>query len=216
MVVVEDRTQRPLGVRIPAQKQLRMSDRVQTRGVKLDAMAVRERQHPIRDLQRPVGVACIVFQPREVVEDLQAERCILCAFCEPKRALVPRPSLLQSTGALKRHPESEEMLGAQPARRAVIEQLDRTQGVLPCTWVITDGVEEHGQQTVAASQQLLILLLCRPLVDLADELAAGRVLTDPAEHVGLDQLGPALEAIEPQLACLSLQRHGWSEGCLCI
>src|SRR5439155_13100275 len=181
-----------------------------------DTVAVRERQHPIRDLERPVGVTCIVFQPREVVEDLQAERCIFSAFGEPKCALVPRTSLLQSTGSLKRHPESEEMLRAQPVRRAVIEQLDRTQCVLPRTWVITNGVEEHGQQAVAARQQLLMLLLRRPLVDLADELAAGSVLTDPAEHVGLDQLRAALEAIEPQLACLSLQRHGWSEGCLCI
>src|SRR5689334_9692959 len=61
---------------------------------------------------------------------------------------------------------------------------------------------------MASRQELLVVLLLGPLVDLANELATGGVLADPPQHVGLDQLRAPLETLQAQVSGSSLDRHG--------
>ena len=104
------------------------------------------------------------------------------------------------------------MLRPKAGGRAVVQQLDGAQRVGPRGGNVADGVEKHRKQPVRPGQQLLVLVVGGPLVDLADQLATGGVLADPAEHVGLDQLSSPLEVIEAELAGLALQGDSRPEG----
>ena len=165
-----------------------------------------------RGLHRKLRVACVVFEPRDVVEDLQAQRDIVGALSEPQGALVTSPCVVERGGSLQGDAKTEEMLGPHGVRHRVIHQLDRAKCMLPGAGRVADRVEEHREHSVTSRLEVLVIVLHRPLVDLSDQLAAGGVLADPAEDVALYELGALLEVFPPDFASPTLEHNRRREG----
>ena len=136
------------------------------------------------------------------------------ASCE--RGAVALAGGVPGAGANQDLTEAEEVVGAHPLGHGVVEQIDRRYRVLPRARHVTDEVEEHRQQPVAACHEVAVPVLGRPLVDLPDQLTARGVLALAAEHVGLDQLRALLADLVAERARTPLERHRRRVGCVGI
>ncbi len=207
MLVVEDRPQRRFRVSGSAELQLRVRDGVKARGIEHHAVSLRQRLHPFGDLHRLMRVAGVVLEPREIVEDLDAQRDVVEPVGELQRGAIAFARRVPRTGAHQNLTEAEEVVGAHSLGHGVVQQLDRAHRVLPRTRHVADEVEEHGQQPAASRHQMAMPVLGRPLVDLPDQLAARRVLALATEHIGLDQLRAPLLRVGTEPAGASLEHH---------
>jgi hypothetical protein len=72
-----------------------------------------------------MGVAGVVLEPCEVVQDLDAQRDVLEPVRELQRSAVAFAGGVPGTGSDEDLPEPEEVVGAHPLRHGVVEQLDR-------------------------------------------------------------------------------------------
>ena len=205
--IVEDWTQCRLGLREQAELQLRVGERIEAGGVERDVVPSRKRLHPLGDLHRLMGIARVVLEPGEVVEDLDPQRDVLEPVRKLQRGAVALAGGIPGSGADEHLPESEEVVGAHPLRHGIVQQLDCRDRMLPRARDIADEVEEHGEQPVAASHEMTLIAFGGPFVDLPDQLAARCVLALAAEHVGLDQLRSPLCDLVAQRTRALLERH---------
>ncbi len=206
MLVVEDRTQRRLGLGKQSELHLGIGDGVKARGVEREVVAFRECPHALGDLHRLMGVARVVLEPREVVEDLDAQWDIVETVGQLERGAVALTGRVPRAGAHQDLSQPEDVIGAHPLGHGVVEQLDRRHGMLPRTRHITDEIEEHREEPVTARHHVTVATLGRPLVDLPDQLPARGVLALAAHHVRLDQLGTFPAGLVTQRAGPPLQR----------
>ena len=207
MRIVEDRAQRGLRLRVEAELQLGVGDGVEAGGVEGDVVALRERLHALGDLHRLVGVARIVLEPCEVVENLDSQRDIVETIGQLERGTIALAGRIPGAGAHQDLAQAEEVIGPHPLGHAVIEQVDSRDRVLPGARDVADEVEEHREQAMAARHEVSLSALGRPLVDLPDQLAARRVLALPAQDVGLDELGTSQRILVAERARPLLERH---------
>ena len=187
--VVEDRAQRRLGLRVQPELQLGVGDGVEARGVQRDVVTLREHLHALGDLHRLMGVAGVVLEPREVIEDLDSQGDVVEPVGQLERRAVALPGRIQCARAHEHLAEAEQVVSTHPLGHGVVEQLDSRHRVLPGAGHVTDEVEEYRQQPVAARHEVAISMLGRPVVDLLDQLPARGVLALATHHIGLDQLG---------------------------
>ena len=139
-------------------------------------------------------VAGIVLEPREVVEDLDAQRASSSPSASSSAVRYRSRAASKAPVRTSTWPKAEDVVGVHTLGHGVVEQFDRRHGVLPCAGHVTDEVEKHRQQPVAARHEVAVPALRRPLVDLPDQLAARGVLALAAEYVGLNQLRALLTA----------------------
>ena len=154
-----------------------------------------------------MGVACVVLEPGQVVEDLDPQRNVLEPIRELQRGAVPLAGGIPGPGADEHLAETEQVIGAHPLRHGVIEQLHRRHRMLPRARDVTDEVEEDGEQPVAASHEMTLIAFGGPFIDLSDQLPARGVLAFAAEHVGLNQLRSSLRDLVAERARTLLERH---------